>query len=210
MSRKLVVSEGIVAGNIYDKYGTRNPVARRLMNGFLRGLDELLEQAGPMGSVLEVGCGEGHITARLATRYGLEHVTGSDFSPEILEIARQEYPAQRFERQSVYDVGSDGRRWDLIVACEVFEHLEDPALALRALASSANRALVLSVPREPLWRALNMARGRYWPQLGNSYGHVQHWSKSSFLGFLDKEVDVRASRSPLPWTQAMCVPRVRA
>lgn len=210
MSQKLVVSEGVVAGNVYDKYGTNNPVARRLMSGFLSGFDELLDQAGPMESVLEVGCGEGHITARLAERHGRTHVTGSDLSPEILDIAREEHPGLQFERQSVYDVGADGRRWDLIVACEVFEHLDDPSDALRALASAANRALILSVPREPIWRALNMARGRYWSRLGNSHGHVQHWSRSSFLAFLNQQVKVSASRSPLPWTQALCVPRPRA
>ncbi|MEO5987331.1 MAG: class I SAM-dependent methyltransferase [Candidatus Eisenbacteria bacterium] len=210
MSQKLVVSDGVVAGNAYDKYGTKNPVERRLMSGFLRGLDSLLDQAGPMGSVLEVGCGEGHITARMVERYGRDRVTASDLSPEILDIARRGYPGLRFERQSVYDVGMDGRKWDLIVACEVFEHLDDPRRALRALAGAANRAIILSVPREPIWRALNLARGKYWSRMGNTPGHVQQWSTKSFLAFLGQEVDVRDSNSPLPWTQALCAPRPSA
>jgi len=207
MNERLVVSGGVVAGNPYDKYSTTNPIARRLMQGFLSDLDELLEQAGPVRSVLEVGCGEGHITARLAERYGRENVLGTDISPEILDIARREHPGLRFEVGSVHDLGADGKRWDLIVACEVFEHLDEPARALRALASATGRALLLTVPREPVWRALNMLRGKYWSRLGNSHGHVNHWSRSAFLKFLDQSVDVRATRNPLPWTQALCVPR---
>lgn len=207
MSKRLVVTDGVVAGNPYDKYGTNNPVARRLMSGFMRGFDELLDQAGDVRSVLEVGCGEGHITSHLAKRYGREHVTGTDVSPEILAIAGGLYPDLRFEERSVYDIGDRGDRWDLIVACEVFEHLDAPARALQVLAGAARKALILTVPREPLWRTLNMARGKYWSRLGNSHGHVQHWSRRAFLAFVETQLEVRASRTPLPWTQALGVPR---
>jgi hypothetical protein len=30
------------------------------------------------------------------------------------------------------------------------------------------------VPREPIWRIGNMARGRYLGDLGNTPGHIQH------------------------------------
>ena len=56
--------EGIVTGNTYDKYGSTNPVVRRLMAGFERTLDELFAQAAP-ASLLDVGCGEGALTHRL-------------------------------------------------------------------------------------------------------------------------------------------------
>ena len=57
--------EGTVTGNTYDKYGSTNPVVRRLMAGFERTLAELLAQAGPR-SILDVGCGEGVLTHRWA------------------------------------------------------------------------------------------------------------------------------------------------
>ena len=40
-------AEGTVTGNTYDKYGSTNPVVRRLMAGFERTLDELFAQAAP-------------------------------------------------------------------------------------------------------------------------------------------------------------------
>ena len=83
---KFIVEQGIVAGNAYDKYSTRNPAARRMMNGFLQSLEELVRATGAR-EAHEVGCGEGHLTVRLA-QAGLK-IRGSDFSTQVLARARQ-------------------------------------------------------------------------------------------------------------------------
>jgi len=93
------------------------------------------------------------------------------------------------------------------VACEVLEHLEDPEPALVALARVTRHHLFASVPREPLWRVLNLARGRYLGRLGNTPGHLQHWSRAAFVRLLSRHFVVRALRTPLPWTQVLCEPR---
>ncbi len=209
MSRNLVVHGGVVAGNVTDKYGSRNPIVRRLMAGFDRGLLELLAQAGPAASVYEVGCGEGHVTARLRAAFPHARLKAGDLSPEILATARREHPGIEFEQRSVYDLGADGARWDLVVACEVLEHLEEPERAIETIAAAANRAILVTVPREPIWRALNLARGQYLGRLGNTPGHLSHWGRSAFLRMLARHVEVVAWRSPLPWTQALCRPRHR-
>jgi hypothetical protein len=64
--------------------------------------------------------------------------------------------------------------------------------------------LIVSVPREPLWRGLNLARLSYVGALGNTPGHLNHWSKRGFLRFLESRVDVVETRNPLPWTMALC------
>jgi hypothetical protein len=63
---------------------------------------------------------------------------------------------------------------------------------------------LVSVPREPLWRALNLARLKYVSELGNTSGHLGHWSKRGFVEFLSQRVEVVEVRSPLPWTMALC------
>jgi 2-polyprenyl-3-methyl-5-hydroxy-6-metoxy-1,4-benzoquinol methylase len=80
----VTVSEnGIVTGNTFDKYGSENPVVRRLMSGFERALDELFDRAEP-SSLLDVGCGEGVLAQRWAQRLGGRRVVGIDLEEESI------------------------------------------------------------------------------------------------------------------------------
>lgn len=51
---KIIVEQGIVAGNAYDKYGTRNPLARAMMSHFLRSLCELVRATGATACIKSV------------------------------------------------------------------------------------------------------------------------------------------------------------
>jgi 2-polyprenyl-3-methyl-5-hydroxy-6-metoxy-1,4-benzoquinol methylase len=208
VSEARLSSTGVVHGNVYDKYRTTNPIARRLQVGFERAMDALLDRAGEPSSILEVGCGEGHVTARLAHRFPNARVVGADVSPEIVALARRRHPQLRFETWSVYDADPAAEPWDLVVACEVLEHLDDPERALSTIARLSRRHVFASVPREPWWRLMNLARGRYVSAGGNTPGHVQHWSRPGFLGLLGRHLEVVDTRSPWPWTQALA--RVRS
>jgi 2-polyprenyl-3-methyl-5-hydroxy-6-metoxy-1,4-benzoquinol methylase len=201
------VSAGAVeaGGNVYDKYATSNPIARRLMAGFMDQLDELVERTGAT-EAHEVGCGEGELAIRLA-RSGI-HVRGTDAFPQVLEEARAR--ARRagveidFEATPVEDLEPDRHGAELIVCCEVLEHLEDPVRALEVLAGLARPWLIASVPREPLWRALNLARLSYVGDLGNTPGHLNHWSRRDFVRFLTSRFEVIEVKNPTPWTMALC------
>ena len=87
-----------------------------------------------------------------------------------------------------------------MLCCEVLEHLEDPAAGLAEIARVASRTCLVSVPREPIWRMLNVARGAYWSALGNTPGHLNHWSRAAFSAFVGTRLDVVETASPLPWT----------
>jgi SAM-dependent methyltransferase len=212
IDRKIFYMSGKVhqpAGNFYDKYNTRNPVARALMQGFLRAFDELVERSGNAGMALEIGCGEGELSMRLA-RVGWR-VRGCDIAAEAVDEARARADAAGlaipFEQRGIGQCADAYPVHDLVVCCEVMEHLEEPREALEILAGLSCRHVLVSVPREPIWRALNIARGRYWAEAGNTPGHIQHWSKRGFIELLSGRLDVLAVRSPLPWTMALC--RVR-
>ena len=99
--------------------------------------------------------------------------------------------------------GFPDRSFDLAAAIEVLEHVPDPQHTLSEMARCAGRHLLVSVPREPLWRMLNMARGAYWPALGNTPGHLNHWSKRSFIELLSRQGEVVEVRSPFPWTMLL-------
>jgi 2-polyprenyl-3-methyl-5-hydroxy-6-metoxy-1,4-benzoquinol methylase len=198
-----------LGGNVYDKYGTSNPVARRLMAGFMSDLDELVERSGAR-EAHEVGCGEGEVSIRLARR-GIR-VRGTDAFPRVLEEARRRAAAAGvevdFEAAAVEELDPATHAAELVLCCEVLEHLEDPRRGLEMLARLARPWLIASVPREPLWRALNLARLSYVGALGNTPGHLSHWSKRGFERFLGERFEVVEIRSPIPWTMALC--RARA
>jgi 2-polyprenyl-3-methyl-5-hydroxy-6-metoxy-1,4-benzoquinol methylase len=199
------VSDAEVGGNVYDKYGTANPIERRLVAGFMASLDELVERSGAR-EAHEVGCGEGEVSIRLAQR-GIR-VRGTDAFPRVLEEARRRAAAAGveidFEATPVEELDPDRHEAELVVCCEVLEHLEDPHRGLEVLAGLARPWMIASVPREPLWRALNLARLSYVGQLGNTPGHLSHWSKGGFERFLGGRFEVVEVRNPLPWTMALC------
>lgn len=194
------------AGNFYDKYNTRNPIARALMQGFLRAFEELVAIAGPPADVVEIGCGEAELSMRMA-RAGWR-VAGCDIAPEAVEESRRRIEAAGLSIPvSVCDIAQAPGQFQaaqLVVCCEVLEHLDDPDHALDILSGLSTRYVLVSVPREPIWRVLNMARGRYLVQMGNTPGHVQHWSRRRFLSLLKTRLEIVAVRTPLPWTLVLC------
>jgi 2-polyprenyl-3-methyl-5-hydroxy-6-metoxy-1,4-benzoquinol methylase len=199
-----VSEDGIVTGNTYDKYGSSNPVVRRLMGGFQRTLDELFDLAQP-SSLLDVGCGEGLLVHRWAQRLGERRVVGIDLEEESIQAgwAERQAPNLEYRVMAADSLPFAADEFDLVSAIEVLEHLPDPERTLSEMARCAKRHLLVSVPNEPLWRALNMARGAYVPQLGNTPGHLNHWSKRSFTRLLSRHGEIVQARSPFPWTMLL-------
>jgi 2-polyprenyl-3-methyl-5-hydroxy-6-metoxy-1,4-benzoquinol methylase len=194
----------VPTGNTFDKYGSQNPVVRRLMSGFHATLDELWARAAP-SSVLDVGCGEGVLTVAWAERLGDRRVVGIDLDDPKLraEWARRERPNLEFCAEEATRLSFADDEFDLAAAIEVLEHVPEPEATLAEMARVARGHLLVSVPREPLWRGLNMARGAYWRDLGNTPGHVNHWSKRGFVSLLSRYGAVEEARSPFPWTMLL-------
>jgi 2-polyprenyl-3-methyl-5-hydroxy-6-metoxy-1,4-benzoquinol methylase len=86
---------------------------------------------------------------------------------------------------------------------EVLEHVPEPEETVAEMARVARSHLLVSVPREPLWRGLNLARGAYVRELGNTPGHVNHWSKRSFVSMLRRHGTIEEARSPFPWSMVL-------
>lgn len=200
-----VDKEGTVTGNTYDKYGSQNPIVRRLMSGFERSLHDLFQLANPT-SLLDVGCGEGVLVHKWANQLGPDkRVVGLDLDDPHLheqwkqrQAANLEYKVLKAENLPFAD-----NEFDVTTAIEVLEHVPNPEHTVAEMARIANRWMIVSVPREPLWRGLNMARGAYIRELGNTPGHLNHWSKHQFVDLLNRYGKVAEIRSPFPWTMLL-------
>ncbi len=198
-------TDGLPHRNTYDKYGTQNPIEQKLMDRFMGCLDAAVAELRP-SSVLEVGAGEGEVTTRLMSRFPGVPIVAMDLPDEET--------ATHWKERGLLGFFGDMRSlpiadnsMDLVFGIEVLEHVPDPELALRDIARVCSGAVVLSVPREPIWRAANMTRGKYIPEMGNTPGHINHWSKRGFREFVGREFDVDWSASPFPWTMVRGIAR---
>jgi SAM-dependent methyltransferase len=190
-----------VAGNYYDKHGSRNPVVRCLMRRYFAVLWQIMDDLKPR-SVLEAGCGEGAVTDRIAKRYPEAAVEGSDVDPGIIRVARERY-GDRYRVESVYALERSDASTGVVALLEVLEHLEDPDRALEE-AKRVGAVCVFSVPHEPYWRLANVMRLAYLRDFGNTPGHINHWSRRGFQTLLERHFgDVRI-RKALLWNFAVC------
>jgi ubiquinone/menaquinone biosynthesis C-methylase UbiE len=194
----------VPTGNTFDKYGSENPVVRRLMATFEQALGQLFDRASPE-SVLDVGCGEGVLTLRWAQQLGDRPVVGFDLLDAKLQAQWRTRDREnlQFVAGRAEELPFTAGEFDLVAAIETLEHIPDPQRTLSEMVRVARRHLIVSVPREPLWRVLNVARGAYLREFGNTPGHVNHWSKGAFAELVGRFGEVVELRTPLPWTMAL-------
>jgi len=190
------VDAGNIVGNHYDKYGTLNPIVRALMRGFTGAVTDLYLETGAT-SVLEVGCGEALLADHLIRAARPAQFEACDVA---LRPAPGIDPQIVLREASIYGLPYPDASFDLAVACEVLEHLADPAAGLAELARVARRHVLISTPWEPVWRLMNLARGRYIGALGNTPGHLQHFSRRAVTDLAATKLSNLRVRRPLPWT----------
>lgn len=156
---------------------------------------------------IEIGCGEGYSTQRLRTMLPNNvRLMASEFVVDMVPRAQKLNPTVPIIEESIYHTTHQDNSFDLLFLLEVLEHLDYPDKALQELSRilKPDGFLVLGVPREPMWCALNMARGKYLTHLGNTPGHFNHWPTFALKSFVRQYFGpVIAQRTPLPWTQVL-------
>ena len=198
-------TSGQYGGHFYNKYESSNPIENFLVKGYLSAVLDLARLT-KQKDIHDVGTGEGYV-ARFLAKHGF-NVRGSDYSEDVIKLAQGLSEAEglniKYEVRDIYKLNIEQDKAPIVMCCQSFEHLEDPHSALAMLAEVADPYFLVTIPREPLWRFLNCLRGKYLKNFGNTPGHIQHWSKRSFVSFLNEHFDIIDVRAPLPWIAALC------
>jgi SAM-dependent methyltransferase len=186
----------------------KGKVGGMLIDNYFKAVSELFAATDlPMRQsvkAIEIGCGEGFSTQRLRQLLPpTVHLEASEYVAEMVPRAMANNPDLPVIQESVYQTTHADNSFDLIFLLEVLEHLDYPDKALAELRRilSPQGYLIVGVPREPLWCLLNMARGTYLKNFGNTPGHLNHWSTFTLKRYIQKHFGpITASKTPLPWT----------
>src|SRR5207244_1578995 len=113
---------------------------------FLRALDALIARNDlpRPARLLDIGCGTGHYSELIARHAPDRFVyTGCDASPQMIELAREQWPGRTFVVEDVFDDTLDLDSYDVLLASALldvtreFEHALD-----RLLGSAATHVIV--------------------------------------------------------------------
>ncbi len=180
-----------------EKYSSRNPISRYLVRNFFSKLGEILDMTE--GKLLDVGAGAGDAYMFLPPEVKRRGVVAVEPNAAYFERMSEIAPELEQVEGSIYELPFDDKSFDTVMCSEVLEHLSEPDKGIRELVRVCRRWLVVSVPREPVWRVLNIVRGAYLSRLGNTPDHLQHWTRRDFVRWVGGYAEVKEVRCPLPW-----------
>jgi 2-polyprenyl-3-methyl-5-hydroxy-6-metoxy-1,4-benzoquinol methylase len=185
------------------KHESRNPIQRALIDNFHAKVVEMVRRARP-STILELGCGEGYVLSALRDAGIDASLTGIELDDRAARIARERLGDKAtIEQRDARDLAADGRRFDMVMMLEVLEHIPNPAQMLPIVDSLTNGWVLLSVPWEPVFRGLNLLRGKNVTRLGNDPDHINHWGRTGFEKFVGGRFDVVTTPQVFPWTMVL-------
>lgn len=154
-------------------------------------------------TILDIGCGEGFFASRL----GNEMMIELDISIPSLKIAKLSNPMMQCIAGDISHLPFKSASFDLVIAMEVLEHLNDPEKAIMEVRAISRKYCLFSVPNDPFFKTMNLFRGKNLRLFGNDPKHVQSWNEKRFLKLISKYFDVLEIRKPFPWIMVMCEKR---
>jgi 2-polyprenyl-3-methyl-5-hydroxy-6-metoxy-1,4-benzoquinol methylase len=197
-------------------WSSTEPAEHQLM--LLPVIASFLDQAGNGRPLLDLGCGNGWLSAQYA-RLGYA-VTGCDVSRDGLELAAQVFPQVAYRQLSAYEdlqsIAPAGG-FSAIVCSEVIEHLMDPdAMLMNARKVLAkDGVLILTTPYHGYFKNLAIGVFDGWDRhfsVSHRGGHIKFFSPKSLRQMLAQTGFAAsgfkgAGRAPLFWKSMVMAAR---
>ena len=133
-------------------------------------------------SIGEVGCGSGDMLLHLATGFPRARIIGYDISPQLTEFWRENSEASKNICFKLGDFHLENReRFDVLLMCDVFEHVRDPFTFLESSLSHAEH-FVFHIPLD--LSAISVARMKPLMDVRRKFGHLHSYTKDIALATL--------------------------
>lgn len=191
-----------ILGNYYNKYTSNNFFSKLFIRKYRIAFQNYLKLLD-VNNVLEVGSGEGYLLRYVKEINPILNLYASDIDWKFVKTSRQNFSKAHWTVCLGEALPFDSQTFDLVLACEVLEHVSMPSIFLEELRRVGKKWLIASVPNEPWWRLLNIARLKYIKNFGNTPGHVQHWNISDFSKLITNYIEPYEIRSVFPWIFAI-------
>ena len=159
--------------------------------------DESILESRPL-TILDLGCQDGWMSWRLAEKG--HSVTGVDFSTSIITLAKmQEYPSEvsartRFIVSAVPStVPISGGPWDVVLCCEMWEHVRDIAALYNYLKEAVRPSgiVIVTTPEGSWYRGM---QGPTLPRWDAPREHVRSVTLRDLLNGFSADFTVEAAR----------------
>jgi SAM-dependent methyltransferase len=194
-----------------DEYAAADPygVEENLNNGFHRRRAECnrellglaLRDTSPTPRVLDLGCGQGHLTERLRSAWPQAEFSGLDYSVSAIDYAAEHFPDIDFVVADAQWLPYAEDYFDIVVCNNIWEHVPAPLVVLAGIRKilKPNGKLIISTPSR--YQFHNLVRVSLGKQVEmNSPLHVTEYSVgqvTEMLRFGGFRVE-KAFSKPLP------------
>ena len=168
--------------------------------------------------VLDIGCGNGEF-CNFLSKIGF-NVTGIDNSDTGINIAKENFPEIQFVNKCIYDLSPENlnKKFDIITAVEVIEHLAEPKKLLRKAKEylHPDGYLIISTPFHGYLKNIFLSLFNIWDKhftVDWDSGHLRFFSEKTLKSLLKKEgfTNIRfcfAGRYYPLWKSMICISRL--
>lgn len=163
-----------------DPFGIEDKVDSPFHSGRVKITIELITSFKKENSktieLLDVGCGQGHITTKIKSHFPSMNISGMDVSLKAISYANDNYNGIDFIVGNAYDTPYSNDFFDIVICNNTWEHLTDPA----KLAQNIHRILkpggifIISTPSR--YRISNLIKAMFGKKVSINKHHITEYS----------------------------------